>query len=77
MRVEVPLSRDELLDLKTRAEEFLRMCGKYDSTGRVYAWSSFHANLGSLLREEDIHNFEFPSPGNPEKDKILEELDKL
>lgn len=63
--MDLPLNKDELLNLKCKVEEFARVCSMIDSLGRVYAWLDLVVSIDKVIAEEGIHGFEFPSPHNP------------
>lgn len=77
MKIKPPLNKRELEELISKITEFARECGRNDSLGRLYAWVGLRNTLRNTLQEESIHNFEYPSPGNPNRDKIVKNLNGL
>lgn len=73
----IPLTKSDIVALQDKVSAFIKLCSEYDSTGRVYAWSDLHRVLSYLIQEEEIHNFEFPSPSNPNREEILKKHEIL
>ncbi len=63
---EVPFSKTELENMLVRSGNFGNTCYAFDSLGRGMAWSQLSLSIAAVIKEEEYHNFEYPSPHNPE-----------
>ena len=68
--MKVPANEKSLEVMLGEATNFASACFGKDSLHRGLAWSSFALAIRDILKEERLHNFEFPSPHNPSKENL-------
>jgi len=59
------ITKAELETMRDRAARLSKMCFKSDSLFRGIAWSKLAVTVAEVIKEEEIHDFKFPSPHKP------------